>query len=557
MQSVPMHRRVALAALLAIPTPALAGGVRGVGDFGAVPGDGLDDRPAFQAALDAARPGDTVTVPAGAFDLSGAVNLRGGVTLAGAGADATVLRRIGPARTEFLRASRVSDAAVVGLALDGQRNDRATQGIVAEYSRGLSIDRIAVRDLVARPPAPGESPEFGPAGVYGSIDVKDSSVTNSTFTRIGEASVWGAGVRFLGGSDGVRVEGNAVAGTGRGGIMFNRSTDAVVRRNTVTGSGTAPGAPALGIELFDRSHRGVVEDNRLDHWLSVDNSHAVAVRRNVVDDAARPGYVALAGLELAGASHDAVFADNVVAGGSHVGWSVSNVGERDRVLFARNAVRGSETFGVQVQADGAGEAGANRRFVLVGNEVSGGRSDAPIFGAPGESGDGVRLNAAAGPIRDVHLAGNAITGNAGKAFDLLGPGGVFDLDLSGNAVSGNGDDALPPSLPGPGPSADLTIAPAGPPGTFAFAADFLDAGGSPFAPDAVLWDFGSGVPETGPGDRAHAYADPGLYRVTVVGWDATGRAAVASGEVAVVVPEPAASAVLLAAPLLLARRGRR
>jgi hypothetical protein len=54
-----------------------------VTDFGAVPGDGRDDAAAIQAAIDAAKPGDTVQFPAGAFDAKRTINVRGGRTIRG------------------------------------------------------------------------------------------------------------------------------------------------------------------------------------------------------------------------------------------------------------------------------------------------------------------------------------------------------------------------------------------------------------------------------------------------------------------------------------------
>ena len=53
--------------------------------FGANGADNGDDRAAFQAALNAAHPGDTVAVPAGSFNISGSLTVPTGVTIAGLG----------------------------------------------------------------------------------------------------------------------------------------------------------------------------------------------------------------------------------------------------------------------------------------------------------------------------------------------------------------------------------------------------------------------------------------------------------------------------------------
>jgi len=88
--------------------------------------------------------------------------------------------------------------------------------------------------------------------------------------------VWGAGIRLGHGSSRNRVEDNAISNTGRGGILCNDgSTDLVIRNNTVGGSG----GEGLGIELWGGCHRSLVEDNQIDHWLSLDLSDYCAVRR--------------------------------------------------------------------------------------------------------------------------------------------------------------------------------------------------------------------------------------------------------------------------------------
>ena len=56
-----------------------------VARFGARPDDGADDIRAIQRAIDASKPGDTVRFPAGTFDCSGTIFLRGGRTYQGVG----------------------------------------------------------------------------------------------------------------------------------------------------------------------------------------------------------------------------------------------------------------------------------------------------------------------------------------------------------------------------------------------------------------------------------------------------------------------------------------
>src|ERR1051325_2902609 len=50
-----------------------------VNSFGAAPNDGGDDRAAIQAAVDAARPGDTVLFNDGTYKINGQIKLKNGI----------------------------------------------------------------------------------------------------------------------------------------------------------------------------------------------------------------------------------------------------------------------------------------------------------------------------------------------------------------------------------------------------------------------------------------------------------------------------------------------
>ena len=520
--------------------------------YGATPGDGTDDSAAFARAVAAAGTGGTVVVPAGAFDLTGPVDLTTGQTLAGAGRDQTSLRRIGTALGEVVRVSHASGVTVAGLTLDGQNNKAVTQGVGAEYSDQLTVRGVRVQNLAA-----GAS--FGPAGIYGSVQVTHAAVRDSEFVNIGTDGAWGAGVRLEGGSTDATVENNVVKGTGRGGIFIKGSAGAVVRNNVVSGSGSFEGKDSqpLGIEVADHSDRAVVEGNRVDHWISLDNSDRVAVRRNAVADAARPGKVAFAGVELAGPSKDSVFTDNTVKGGSQVGFSTSNVGDRERILIARNAIDHAQTFGVQIDTR---SGGASRKFVLLGNSVTNTEREHP-FVDPADAGHGIRINAVEGSeVEDVLFRGDAISGNAGEAFNLGGVErmGGLRFEEEASKVHDNRDNSIPDgaSYNSADPTAALSISAAG--GKIGvgeavrYSATFAGAGGA-FVPGAVLWDFGDGSPEVGAEGKTHVYGAPGVYHIRVIGWSADGRAAVAAGELTVV-PEPTAGALLLLPLVLLKRR---
>lgn len=62
-------------------------------EFGARANDGDDDSAALQRALRQARPGDSVRIPSGTFDIARSVRMPSGVTLAGEGCGRSILRR--------------------------------------------------------------------------------------------------------------------------------------------------------------------------------------------------------------------------------------------------------------------------------------------------------------------------------------------------------------------------------------------------------------------------------------------------------------------------------
>ena len=244
----------------------------------------------------------------------------------GAGRDETVLHYGGdtPAILELVG---VSGVVLRGFTLDGEGSG-ASVGIAASGGRGHRLEGLRIAHLSG-------AGEEGPLGIAFREGVTDSVIVDCEIVDIGVESEWGAGVRLSWGSSRNRVEGNVVSRTGRGGILANDDcVELVICGNTITHTGLAGDGLdfGLGIELWNGSHDSVVEDNRLDRWLSIDTSHRVAVRRNRVDPAG--GMDALAGLELVD-SRGVVFSDNVVERGTHLGVSVSGRwGDRARAVFA-------------------------------------------------------------------------------------------------------------------------------------------------------------------------------------------------------------------------------
>ncbi|MEM1212159.1 MAG: right-handed parallel beta-helix repeat-containing protein [Planctomycetota bacterium] len=498
---------------------------------------------AIQAAIDLSAPGDTVELLGGdAYVLSGKINAKSGVNIVGAGIGQTVLTATG-SFDRFIEMEGVNNVTLRGLTMDGTGSG-LSYGVVAWNGSGHTIDRIEVKEL--------SGPEFGPLGVYFSTNVTDSSITNSEFSEIGTDADFGGGIRVAMQSKRVTVEGNTVTNTGRGGIFFNDgSSDAVIRNNTVTGSGLE--AFGLGIELQNDVDGSVVEGNTIDSWLSVDNSQRVAVRDNKIGSATATDFK-FAGLELVDVTH-VVLADNDVLRGTDVGLSFSGQEDTEGVIVARNEITRSNTFSAQLQGDDNEDGNVLAKVLLLENKLTDGLGGTGFVGDG--FGDGLRLNA---NVEDLLAVGNEITGHAGQGLSLLGQNerlrfidneiknnagdGVHptdgaslptDLQWLNNVVSGNGSDAQPVSQ---GFADGFQTVSLGAVGELEVG-EAVTLSVTPslgFVPDAVLWDLGYGTPVLGLSVDA-VFDGPGEYEVTVLAYDDLN---VAYDTVMItVVPEPA------------------
>jgi len=519
---------VLVLAVALTPCRVMGGKIVDVANVGAVAGDGKDDAGAIDAAIRAAGDGDTVQIGAGTWEIASAIQARSHVSIVGVGCNLTTIRFIGKSPSAMLQIKGVSDVVVSKMTLDGDNLVQAAQGIEAENASKLKLSDLRVVNL-------GAASGFGPHGIYFAANVSESVIANCEMANIGTGSEWGAGIRISHGSSNNNIIGNTIEKTGRGGILAdNDSTDLVIRSNRVSGSGQSggPKTHGLGIELWRGCHRSVVEDNRIDHWLSVDSSNQVAVRRNVIFD--MTGAHQWAGLELVNAQDDA-FTDNTVDRGAKVGISISGDGPKQRVYWGYNTIRRASTWGAQVQ----GEAGKASRMYFYKNTFTGtARSTPNTLFAP--QGHGVRFN---GNAQNIVLDSNTIIANQGAGVQLAGSN-LADLVFQRNAITNNSQDAvvgdvsgamwIDNALTGNGRNTVLpALVPQVKPPTASVRCSgravvgepisfWLEPAGGVGEIVAVLWDADDGIPAT-TATIKHVYATPGKYRVTAVGWDTSGR----------------------------------
>ena len=511
----------------ALPIPATAG--RTI----TVAGAAAD---ALAAAIARSAPGDTVRLPPGTFHISEAIRPKSRTRLLGAGPGRTILRFAGDKPSTLIHLEGCEDVEVAGMTLDGANNANAQQGIFAHDARRLRLHHLHIRDLV-------KGAGFGPHGIYFTgvnptkrKGVTDGEIADCTLENIGIGATYGGGIRLAWGSARNRVLRNTIRNTGRGGIFGDSgATDLVIRGNTVAGSR----GEGLGIEVWGGCERAVIEDNHVDHWISVDNSSYSAVRRNTITD--RSGVYKLSGLELV-ASSFCVFTDNVVDDGQRIGISVSNRPAKDYVYWGYNTVRNCNQWGAQIQGE-TGGAGYHYfyRCNFLQTPVARGQ-----VAYPGDEGHGFRTNGGAHHLtfescafRDngrlgLQIGGEAvdhlsfvrctISGNRGAA--VSGPRGYTALEWKDCVVEKNGGgDVLPAAKPftqdAPVAAFDApTTARVGQPVRFRSTA--RAAGPGKIA--RVLWDFNDGTPST-EAVAVHTYSIPGNYRVTLLVWDDAGRGA--------------------------------
>jgi parallel beta-helix repeat protein len=487
------------------------------------------DSPSLATAIHAAAPGDTVRLAPGTYELTEPIRPKSGIKLLGAGQEKTQLVHKGAKSAVLISINGCEDVEISGMTLDGQNNPLVPQGIGGDNSRRLWLHHLTIRNLKAK--------TWGPHGILfsghnpsGEMGVTDSRITDCLIENIDRESPWGGGIRLAWGSVRNQVVGNVIRNTGRGGIFAAQSAELVIRNNRVTGSGG--GGPGLGIEIWGGCPRSLIEDNSIDHWLSVDRSDQSAVRRNVIG--ADDGTLKFLGIEII--ARDIVVTDNVVKRGAHIGLSVSNTPVKNNIYWGRNTVQDCLVWGAQLQGESGGIAHHYFYRCDFENTVRGDPRRAYK-----DSGHGFRTNGSCRGLvfeqcsfrnnggfgvqfggRDVDALDflhSSITGNGLDA--VRGPSQYAALDFTGCTVQRNKSDQLPATKPfnSPPPVAEFGLPKsirAGEPGKF----ECVSRPANEIA--ERLWDFGDGIPEVTPGPQ-HTFARPGSYRVTLIVWDRSGR----------------------------------
>ena len=452
-------------------------------------------------AIKQAPDGSTLTLPAGEFYLSDRIRLSSHVTLAGSGRDQTVLTVRRNGLFSVFWAERCENITLRDFSVNAANTAMKTV-IDLERCSQVTIDNLAIFDM---------------NGQDSSIAIHfqsttDSLIRNCDFRNISILSEWGCAIRLSEGSSRNRVEHNTIADTGRGGILCdNNSTHLAIIGNTVSGSGKT--SEGLGIEIWGGCAYSLIEDNVIDHWLSIDNSSYTSVRRNLVSD--KSGTVKFLGLEVVG-STDVICTDNRIDHGQYIGLSSSNVEPKEYTYWGNNEVYGCQQWGAQFQ----GEEGFVRHQYFYNLTIADTYKDRdPIY--PNDAGHGFRFNE---NCEYFMFEGGRIADNTGLGIQLLGHvAHVYFLDtvFENNArqkesviESRRIDKSVLPIVAFTCPKSVLT----GERVVFTNQSE-----GNSGEIDRVLWDFGAGLP----GSDFHAeftYEKAGIYTVSLIVWNKAGYA---------------------------------
>ncbi|HMB96279.1 MAG TPA: glycosyl hydrolase family 28-related protein [Tepidisphaeraceae bacterium] len=277
-----------------------------VTSFGAKPNDGGDDKAAIQAAINASQPGDTILFPAGTYNFSDQVFLKGNRTYQGAG-DSTVLQG-DPARDIF----HIQESGVTI-----QNFKFIGQPIIID---GGTISNVVINNNTLQVTATGPNDN----GITFTTLLTNSSITNNTFSPInGFAGIYGyfwnnvtiANNEFINGEQGMHFDN-----------LDNNGQNLLIEQNYFSG------LHRMGVEYQGGGHNLVLQDNYYENpnlssnqadngdtsafSIVADQSTGTIARRNTIIAPQRPDGIGVR-IDFETGGDGSQLYDNYVIGGSY------------------------------------------------------------------------------------------------------------------------------------------------------------------------------------------------------------------------------------------------
>jgi hypothetical protein len=209
-----------------------------VTNFGAVPNDGRDDLGAIKAAMNASAAGDTIYFPAGTYNVSDQVFLKGSRTYSGQDPSNTVIRDLDLSRHIFH--IQQDNTTVQNFTIEGKPfMVDSNNGMVA----GMLINNNVIRNT-------GTGTDNN--AITFTTGLRNSKISNNTFDGLGPMGIYGyywdgltiANNEFLNGGQGLHLDDHS-----------NNSNNLVIEQNLFSG------IRRMGVEYQGGGHNLVLQDN--------------------------------------------------------------------------------------------------------------------------------------------------------------------------------------------------------------------------------------------------------------------------------------------------------
>lgn len=504
-------------------------------EYGAIPNDSQDDTLAINNAAAATQPNDTLFFPEGTYLISNSILPKSETKILGEEQAQSILKFTGNTQTiGMIKIEQKNNIEIANLVIDADNNKKAVNGIYTLQSNNLNLHDLTIKNFDF------EEGVFGPHGIHFNQEVTASIISKNSIMNIAPNGEWGGGIR-LSHSSNNKVLNNTISNTGRGGILTDESANLIIQKNNVSGSHGL----GLGIELWGNSNNSLVEDNIIDHWLSVGGDN-LAIRRNTISD--KSGVYKFTGIEFSG--KDSIFTDNIVDDGAQLGISESGPTPKEYIFWGYNTISSANTWGVQIQ----GETGGARYHYFYKDKFLNTYKDHPQAWYPNQGHgfrfnsdsyyftlDSVEINNNGGVglqftpgVDQISIINSTISDNKNIAVTAYEGN---DLEWENNIVTGNTDNTQPSSIGFNNQKPTALIIASSQANTNEptnFISNSTDPDGTI---KHVLWDFNDGLPSTSPSAR-HIYKDPGKYRISLIVWDNLGRADHAEKSIEIIKPSP-------------------